>query len=294
MKTLRQGDRGAAVKTLQKALNATDAEPGLTVDGLYGQLTKRAVEDYQRSVGLYDDGIVGPRTWAALGHTREPEVWQGREVDWHGVKRIKIDQYDAGHETSYPRIRLRTDIATQVAQMRMEMLSVGACLYSSGGLRQLGARVGKNRSATSLHYLGRAIDLYVGAAMSDPTRDPYIVEPDPAHDRYWVVWARAEHGEERLLNAWVHREQRCRRVSARVINLTELLADFGFGRIGRRRSYGADNLGAAEWWHFQNEQGLVGGVTLFGEELLKVWTLEQLEGSTPWEYRDEVFGVDWN
>ena len=38
----------------------------LTVDGIYGSLTKAAVAAYQTANGLYMDGVVGTNTWSAL------------------------------------------------------------------------------------------------------------------------------------------------------------------------------------------------------------------------------------
>lgn len=63
--TLRQGSRGGAVKWLQIILNDRTGA-GLTVDGVFGPMTDRAVRAYQRSRGLVVDGIVGPRTWGSL------------------------------------------------------------------------------------------------------------------------------------------------------------------------------------------------------------------------------------
>lgn len=55
---------------LQEALNAlgyTDVRGrGLQVDGHYGQHTREAVASFQRHQGLSEDGIAGPKTWAAL------------------------------------------------------------------------------------------------------------------------------------------------------------------------------------------------------------------------------------
>jgi hypothetical protein len=39
---------------------------GLKVDGIFGPGTEKAVKEFQKSVGLKDDGIVGARTWGKL------------------------------------------------------------------------------------------------------------------------------------------------------------------------------------------------------------------------------------
>ena len=61
---LRQGDTGAAVKTLQTRLDAWGAT--LVVDGDFGPDTLAAVKAFQAAHKLSVDGIVGPLTWAAL------------------------------------------------------------------------------------------------------------------------------------------------------------------------------------------------------------------------------------
>ncbi|WP_232376491.1 glycoside hydrolase domain-containing protein [Amycolatopsis aidingensis] len=62
---LRDGDSGAAVTRVQRALNAA-LSAGLAMDGLFGPNTESAVRDYQSAKGLGVDGIVGPNTWSAL------------------------------------------------------------------------------------------------------------------------------------------------------------------------------------------------------------------------------------
>ena len=64
MPTLRIGSRGASVKTLQSILNEHGAH--LTVDGIFGNLTKLAVISFQGLNDLQKDGIVGRKTWEKL------------------------------------------------------------------------------------------------------------------------------------------------------------------------------------------------------------------------------------
>lgn len=64
-RTLRQGDRGEDVVRLQWAL--TDAAFLCKADGEFGPATDRAVRAFQGAHGLTVDGIVGPKTRAALG-----------------------------------------------------------------------------------------------------------------------------------------------------------------------------------------------------------------------------------
>jgi N-acetyl-anhydromuramyl-L-alanine amidase AmpD len=57
--TLRRGDRGDLVKQIQTKI-------GTGADGVFGAGTEAALRQFQRDHGLVPDGIVGPRTWAAI------------------------------------------------------------------------------------------------------------------------------------------------------------------------------------------------------------------------------------
>jgi peptidoglycan hydrolase-like protein with peptidoglycan-binding domain len=59
-RTLRPGDRGEDVKDLQRALRAAGIT--VTVDGEYGPGTKRAVQEFQATVGLDQSGTAGAET----------------------------------------------------------------------------------------------------------------------------------------------------------------------------------------------------------------------------------------
>lgn len=64
MKTLKKLDNGDEVIQLQKLL-------GIKADGVFGPITEECVKQFQRTHNLDVDGIVGPKTWAALGVKEE-------------------------------------------------------------------------------------------------------------------------------------------------------------------------------------------------------------------------------
>ena len=64
-RSLRMGSRGEDVRMVQQLLtqNGFDCGP---IDGIFGQRTHDATVSFQSGRGLDADGIVGPKTWAAL------------------------------------------------------------------------------------------------------------------------------------------------------------------------------------------------------------------------------------
>ena len=69
--TLRRGDRGEAVVSLQKALNEAGCDCG-NADGIFGVKTEAAVSMFERSHEMKEDGIAWPGVQAVL-QGREPE-----------------------------------------------------------------------------------------------------------------------------------------------------------------------------------------------------------------------------
>jgi len=63
---LTNGDSGAGVKVLQKALNKCYSA-GLTVDGAFGDLTEAALRRAQSASGATVDGEYGPNTLEHIG-----------------------------------------------------------------------------------------------------------------------------------------------------------------------------------------------------------------------------------
>lgn len=70
LNTIRQGDKGEQVKTLQRLLNSMGyvGKNGrsLAVDGIAGQNSTHAVQTFQKAKKLAPDGVVGVKTWRAL------------------------------------------------------------------------------------------------------------------------------------------------------------------------------------------------------------------------------------
>ena len=65
--TLKLGSTGSAVKELQKLLKQrVPIISNLEIDGIFGEITKLAVEVFQYRVFLKRDGIVDSNTWKAL------------------------------------------------------------------------------------------------------------------------------------------------------------------------------------------------------------------------------------
>ena len=65
-----EGDRGESVRIIQRYLNVVaqgnPSIPTIAVDGIFGPRTKAAVTAFQRSLGIEQNGAVGPAEWAEL------------------------------------------------------------------------------------------------------------------------------------------------------------------------------------------------------------------------------------
>ena len=63
---VKRGSHSLTVRLAQELLNLNGAAPPLALDSDFGPLTETAVKKFQTAKGLVVDGIVGPKTWAAL------------------------------------------------------------------------------------------------------------------------------------------------------------------------------------------------------------------------------------
>lgn len=78
---------------MQAFLDALGLEVG-AVDGVYGPVTARAVRAFQDARGLSVDGILGPRTWAAIGEGVEAPAAQAPSPRPPGRVEIVVDTVD--------------------------------------------------------------------------------------------------------------------------------------------------------------------------------------------------------
>jgi peptidoglycan hydrolase-like protein with peptidoglycan-binding domain len=76
--TLKSGSKGPDVRRLQRILVMLKQLDPIQIDGIFGDMTKLAVEAFQEGAGLAIDGIVGPQTWAALpADPKTPQIGAG-------------------------------------------------------------------------------------------------------------------------------------------------------------------------------------------------------------------------
>ncbi len=108
--TLKMGSHGAEVKQLQRLLNGKlKLSPALLEDGVFGKATDLAVKQFQAQQHLGLDGIVGPKTWAALLTEApvvvvKPVVTVPASAPWMEIARAEISQAEIAGSRHNPRI----------------------------------------------------------------------------------------------------------------------------------------------------------------------------------------------
>ncbi|MBW1853978.1 MAG: peptidoglycan-binding protein [Deltaproteobacteria bacterium] len=310
--TIKRGDNGGIVRSTQEMLVALGFKvkfkkrglilfKPIKIDGKFGKNTESVVMDFQGSMGLLRDGVVGPVTMKALEEAYTQHILELNSPGVDAVdgmpdrfvfERVKADKYQEG----YGQLSLRNDVASAYNEIYKELHSNGAILTSSGGIRSLHTKVTRSRSTTSFHYLGLALDLYIYSGMVDPENDPYIISREkPSAYRVYARCSNEKVDEKKIENIITYNDRtKGVTIEGGFFDLTALFEGVGFKPIRARPTFeeGSSILGA-EWWHFQFEKGLIPDVTTFGSELLKVYSKETLESTAPWRHRDRIFNINW-
>ena len=197
------------------------------------------------------------------------------------LKNVPADHLPGG----FGDFRIREDLVESYKRVLAQARALGGVVSSSGALRDLREPATAGRSRTSLHYTGRAIDLYIESGMRT-VRNPYAVVPTVTESRVtWTIWCESvtPHPDDALFDATLvsDRELDCAiwksgpgftlvKRRGRFFSLTDLFQANGWQSIPARTDWKTSYL-SCEWWHFQNQRGLKNGVTKFGDELRQVW-----------------------
>ena len=306
---LRNGTKAELVKKLQEVLADLGYHPG-PVDGHFGSLTEDAVEAFQKKSKLYIDGTVGPSTASALNKALgnpalhldlDPAEEEIKDSDTK-LKWVKCPADKFENRGGYTRVTLRSDTAKAYNELYKAVHDLGGIVTSAGGRRGLGGKAGASRSKKSMHYVGRAFDMALPTGMQNPDKDPYLVED--VGNRRWTIWCRTNDpnvSEQSIEASYVVTKRnakgkrytiiKTKEITCRAFNFTALAESHGFRSIRARRSFFKGGAyGGAEWWHFQWESHLIDNKTTFGEELLKVYSIEKAQRFVYW---DEAKNCKW-
>lgn len=319
----RENDK-AHVRQLQQGLAYFGFHPG-AADGVFGLKTEEALEDWQTKAGVYPDGQFGPssaKTWndwcARKGVEHLQFDLRGSPTDpaepparltW-----VKCSAKPMPNGHGFNSLWLRSDVAEAYKALDQEVTARGGYLTTAGGKRELDAKTSASRSTKSFHYTGRAFDLAIYSGLGgDPVDLPFLVVREGG-TRRWNVWCKVTDPNapkaaqvpvvtlpvsvcfhKRRANGTRFTQLSTVEWTGQAFSFTELAGIFGFQPIsGRKSFFSGGSYGGAEWWHFQWEEGLTKGVSTFGDDLLKVYTLADCQRFAYWnEVKDAVFGVSW-
>jgi Putative peptidoglycan binding domain len=309
---IKRGMTGPLVAALQQNLEDLGYELG-SVDGAFGKNTEAAVKDFQAKKGLGADGVVGPKTLQAIDAALKAAGKEGAEFDDQPeeapavIQEVNVkmgwvtcpaDKYPG--KDGYGSTILRTDAAAAYKELKAEINALGGVVTSAGGRRALSSGAGPARSKTSMHYTGLAFDMSLATGMQSTERDPFLCVRVP-DSRKWTVWCKSDKAPEVELDVVTcstvkgKTQLKTTKMKVKAFNFTEVAEKHGFYSISARKSFFEGGAyGGAEWWHFQYNKALTKGQSKFGEELLKVYSLNEAQKFVYWnEVKDNVYGVNW-
>ncbi|MFD8595928.1 peptidoglycan-binding protein [Kitasatospora sp. NPDC059646] len=192
--TLCPGSKGEAVSELQRRLVLLGSTTKVT--GVFDSPTEKAVKKFQRAHALKVDGLVGPRTRAALAAAPGLRITGNRaELAQQIVRRpgITADDFHSGHKGQDPESSARSNLRDTAAgksaltsrygdahgkrvDLDTDMLRGLLQLNANHGFRlNITELAGGDHSKTSWHYAGTTFDVNeingVHVAMSGKGRE---------------------------------------------------------------------------------------------------------------------------
>ena len=173
--TLRIGKSGDTVVLLQNTLNALGYNCG-KADGIFGNKTKIAVEDFQRVTGLVSDGIVGTRTWAKLYDKPIQNPITDYSLAKDGNVRISANfsVKEFRCKDGSDRIIVDTKFVKEYLQRIREHFKAPVTINSAYRTEKYNKKVGG--AANSYHVKGRAFDIVVkGVSPSEVAKYAYEI-----------------------------------------------------------------------------------------------------------------------
>ncbi|MQM29754.1 MAG: hypothetical protein CRU78_04065 [Candidatus Accumulibacter phosphatis] len=201
MPTLRRGSRGSGVADLQRRLGAAGFNAG-AADAIFGSKTDAAVRAFQRARGLAVDGIVGSRTWGALLGTSPSVPGGGGSAtnEWllpasvRTAGEAQTVRYDSPPAWIGMPGNCTGTFTAGAAALKAHILATFAGVSSIGGYSCRANSA--NRSETSVHGTGRALDIMIptlggraNSAIGDPIAN-WLVRNAAAIGVQYIIWNR--------------------------------------------------------------------------------------------------------
>lgn len=269
---LSYGSQHPQVITMQRLL-------GIEQSGVFDDATFEYVIRWQRANRIYSNGVFGFSSWRKATH----------ELDLH-------TEYSAYKTTFFDVVgRSKTKgVASEQTSEKFRALrdyvrEHKGIFPGDDGRRFLHEVSTSCIDGTSLLYVGRCVQLDRASGMVDPFTDPYVVVLQKPN--LWVVYARAEDGEEMELDAYTN-DYASVPVTGKFVNVTEKALELGLRQSRFMHHFLLGEPNASLWWMFEDHEGLTPGLT-WSEILQEFHPRSELLDKEVWAFRHLIYGADF-
>ena len=153
--------------------------PAGGVDGIWGQQSRRAAEDFQRKAGLKPDGIIGPETEAALRHAVAGGMaeWETAGTFWEEIEFFVREEFrckcGGRYCDGFP-AEPREDLVRLADGARRHF---GRPADVVSGLRCFRHNANEGGVENSQHIYGEAVDLKIRGLSSGELLRYFLAQP---------------------------------------------------------------------------------------------------------------------